>query len=92
MPDQWPEHNRLHEWPYRALGAFLRSHFAEGNLYLLEAEPRNIIMLHPEAHNIVDQGTQEDRDKHPEWNWKAWDAEVELAKEEYDEYVINNNL
>ena len=54
--------------------------------------PRNIIMLHPEAHTIVDQGTQEARDKHPDWNWKGWDIEVEFAKEEYQLYVIDNNL
>lgn len=54
--------------------------------------PRNIIMLHPEAHNIVDQGTQADRDKHPDWNWASWDNEVYLAKYEYNKFTKGENL
>jgi hypothetical protein len=64
----------------------------KGKYTYWKLNPRNIIMLHPEAHHIVDQGTQEDRDGHQDWNWTAWNAEVEFAKEEYQQYVIDNNL
>jgi len=54
--------------------------------------PRNIIMLHPEAHTIVDQGTAGQREKHPDWNWDAWDDLVEKAKKEYKQFVKDHNL
>ncbi len=54
--------------------------------------PRNVMMVHPEVHTIVDQGTKKDRDKHPDWNWALWDAEVEQAKEDYVEFLNDNNL
>jgi hypothetical protein len=54
--------------------------------------PRNIIMLHPEAHALVDQGTEEGRAKHPGWNWDAWDMEVEKAKKEYKQFLKEHNL
>lgn len=57
-----------------------------------ELNPRNIIMLHPEAHEIVDQGTAAQREKHPDWNWDAWDSEVSFAREEYQQFVIDHNL
>lgn len=54
--------------------------------------PRNIRLLHPEAHWVIDQGTQEDKDARPDWNWEAWYKEVEVAKKEYEQYVKENNL
>lgn len=64
----------------------------KGKFLYWKFNPRNIIMLHPAAHQIVDQGTQENRDLYPKWNWEAWDNEVELAKHEYNKYVKENNL
>ena len=72
------------------------SHFAhllpKGTYTYWRLNPRNIIMLHPEAHWIVDQGTQEDRDARPDWDWKAWDEEVFIAREEYIEFCKSENL
>lgn len=54
--------------------------------------PRNIIMLHPEVHHIFDQGTQKEREWHPEWNWAYLDEQEEEAKRDYVKFVKVNNL
>ena len=54
--------------------------------------PRNIRMILPEAHNIIDQGTKADRMNHPDWNWGWWDAEVYKAKKEYVTFCKNHGL
>jgi len=69
------------------------AHILPKSLYTYwKFNPRNIIMLHPDVHQIFDQGTQEDRDKHPDWDWASLDADVEFAKEEYQQFIIDNNL
>ena len=71
-------------------------HFAhilpKGKYTYWKLNPRNILILHPEVHDIFDQGTQDDRDKYPDWNWHWLDVTVEIAKKEYVEFVKANNL
>lgn len=54
--------------------------------------PENILILHPEVHHIFDQGTQEDRDKYPDWDWAFLDAIVIASKRAYIKFVKANNL
>jgi len=54
--------------------------------------PRNIRMIHPEAHHIIDQGTKEDRKNHPDWNWCWWDDQVTMAKIDYKKFIKDNLL
>jgi len=71
-------------------------HFAhilpKGRYTYWKLNPENIVMLHPEVHHIFDQGTQVERDKYPEWNWRYLDVVVEKAKKEYKKFVKANNL
>ena len=54
--------------------------------------PRNIMMVHPEVHRILDQGTLEERKKYPDWNWDLWDRETEKAKDDYRKFIKENLL
>jgi hypothetical protein len=71
-------------------------HFAhilpKGTYTYWKLNPEYILIMHPEAHHIFDQGTQEDRKKYPDWNWEWLDAKVEKAKKEYRKFVKANNL
>ena len=64
----------------------------KGKYTYWKLNPANIVMLHPEAHTIVDQGTQADRDQHPTWKWGGWDKLVEEKKLEYKQFVKDNQL
>ncbi len=71
-------------------------HFAhvlpKGRYTYWKLNPANIIILHPEVHNIFDQGTKGDRSNHPDWDWEYLDGLVEIAKGEYKNFVETNNL
>jgi hypothetical protein len=54
--------------------------------------PANIRVVYPEFHTIVDQGTSEDRKKHPSWRFDLWDAEVLQMKETYKQFKKKNLL
>ena len=54
--------------------------------------PRNVRMINPVAHHILDNGTKEDREKHPDWNWEWWDKEVRKAKRNYRAFCKSENL
>jgi len=77
------------------VGVFV-SHFAHilprSHYSFWKYNKRNILILSPYVHHLFDQGTQEQRDKHPDWNWGALYAEVEQAKDDYAEWVNENNL
>lgn len=64
----------------------------KGKFTYWRLNPRNIVMLHPEAHRIVDQGSLSDRHDHPDWDWAAWEDAVILAKKEYKKFVKEHNL
>ena len=54
--------------------------------------PRNIRVVFPEFHTIVDQGSSNDRAKHPAWRFDLWDAEVIGIKEQYKLFKKQNLL
>ena len=72
------------------------SHFAhilpKGTYTYWKLNPRNVMMVHPEVHHILDQGTVKDRAKDFDWRWKLWDFEVERAEEEYVTFLRENYL
>jgi hypothetical protein len=45
--------------------------------------PHNIVLLFPRAHALIDQGTEAQRQKYPDWNWNYF---YELQKQLKDEY------
>lgn len=50
---------------------------------LWKLNPDNLVLIHPEVHRLFDSGTQEERDSHPLWDWRALDELVEQKKTEY---------
>jgi hypothetical protein len=60
------------------------AHVLSRNLYpLWRLNPHNIVLLLPLVHSLLDQGTQKQRDKYPDWNWNYF---YELQKQLKDEY------
>ena len=64
----------------------------KGKFPLFKLNPENIRIVYPEFHTIVDQGTKDDRLKHPEWDFKAWDDLVYQMKNEYVKFMKDNLL
>jgi hypothetical protein len=62
------------------------------NYPYFKLNPDNIRIVHPNFHKIVDQGTFDDRNIHPEWKWDEWDALVIKMKEEYRKFKLKNLL
>jgi len=62
------------------------------NYPLFKLNPDNIRIVLPEFHSIVDQGTLEDRKRHPDWNFEEWDREVIEMKKQYIEFKKQNLL
>lgn len=54
---------------------------------LWRLNPHNIILVHPLVHKLYDQGTQSQRDKYPNWNWKYLHDLRDQLKSEYSEYL-----
>ncbi len=54
--------------------------------------PRNVMMINPVVHHIIDNGTMADREKHPDWNWEVWDKAVRKAKRDYKAFCKSENL
>jgi len=54
--------------------------------------PRNVRVVSPVFHTLVDQGTSEQRAKHPEWKFFQWYNEVEEMKLEYAQFKKDNLL
>lgn len=59
---------------------------------LFKLNPMNICMVSPDFHRIVDQGTFDERKRHPEWKWDIWDSLVEKMKTEYVQFKKDNLL
>ena len=54
--------------------------------------PKNVRVVFPEFHKIVDQGTMLDRVNHPSWRFELWDREKEQMKIEYNLFKKQNLL
>jgi len=62
------------------------------NFTYFRLNPKNIRVVYPEFHRIVDQGSSVDRVNHPEWRFDLWDQEVEEMKIEYKLFKKQNLL
>ena len=58
----------------------------KGTATFYKLNPDNVLLVHPEFHRIVDQGTFKDRGDHPSWDFKSWDLMVEMKREEYEKF------
>lgn len=64
------------------------AHILSRKMYpLWRLNPHNIVLLAPAVHNLYDQGTQAQRDKHPDWNWEFLYDLKDRLKLEYEVYV-----
>ena len=59
---------------------------------LWKLNPDNVWLIHPTVHRILDQSTQDERDKHTTWGWHLWDREVERLKIEYSAFKLKHLL
>lgn len=64
----------------------------KGKYPLFKLNSENVELVHPHFHQIVDNGTFDDRDKHLTWDFDAWDKKVEEMKVKYemfkDKYLL----
>ena len=64
----------------------------KGRYPLFKLNPENIRIVFPDFHHAVDQGTSEDRKKHPDWRFDLWNQDVQTMKEKYQEFKNENLL
>lgn len=64
----------------------------KGRYTYFKLNPANIRIVHPDFHTIVDQGSSDDRTKHPDWDFDKWDGEKEAMKVEYQKFKNENQL
>jgi hypothetical protein len=62
------------------------------NYPYFKLNPANIRVVYPDFHTIVDQGTSDDRKKHPTWAFDQWDFELEQMKKQYKLFKKENLL
>lgn len=64
----------------------------KGKYTYFKLNPKNIAVVFPDFHHIVDQGTSLDRANHPTWRFAEWDARREELKIEYELFKKQNLL
>lgn len=64
----------------------------KGSYPLWKLNPANIMIINPNVHRILDQGTLDEREKYPDYDWDLWDRAKEKAKIDYQIFVKENNL
>jgi hypothetical protein len=64
----------------------------KGKYPLWKYNPDNIVLGHPNFHLAADNFTEEERIKHPNWNFNLWFDLVEQKKEEYKKFLLDNML
>lgn len=64
----------------------------KGKYTYFKLNPKNVRVVHPDFHRIIDQGTSLDRINHPDWKFSAWDNEVEDMKIQYQLFKKQNLL
>ena len=62
------------------------------NYTYFKLNPKNIRIVFPEFHRIIDQGTALEKANHPNWKFADWDNEVEAMKITYQEFKKTNLL
>lgn len=64
----------------------------KGKYTYWKLNPNNIAIALPDFHKIIDQGSMDDRKKHPTWAFDRYDALVLYMKEEYNRFKFENHL
>jgi hypothetical protein len=64
----------------------------KGQYTYFKLNPKNVKVIFPDFHKIVDQGTSLDRVNHPSWKFEAWDQRKEELKIEYQLFKKQNLL
>jgi hypothetical protein len=64
----------------------------KGKYTYFKLNPKNVKVVSPFFHKIIDQGTSLDRTNHPGWKFGEWDNEVERMKIQYVEFKKQNLL
>jgi hypothetical protein len=64
----------------------------KGRYTYWKLNPKNVVVVHPDFHAIVDQGTSLDRINHPLWKFDLWDKRKLEMKIEYDVFKKQNLL
>ena len=64
----------------------------KGKYTYFRLNPKNIRVVSPIFHRVIDQGTYLDRINHPSWNFSLWDQEVEEMKVQYQLFKKQNLL
>lgn len=62
------------------------------NYPYFKLNPKNIEVVSPPFHAIVDQGTGTDKENHPDWKWSLWNEKKEQLKNEYLVFKRQNLL
>lgn len=62
----------------------------KGKFPLFKLNSENVRLGFPAFHTIIDQGTEADRAKHPEWDFRHWDELHQEMKEEYIAFKKEN--
>ena len=62
------------------------------NYTYFKLNPKNIRVVLPEFHRIIDQGTALEKANHPNWKFDKWNNEVEEMKITYQEFKKSNLL
>ena len=97
----WDERKHICEFTGENLDQFYETPFwyscfahilPKGRFPLFKLNAKNIRLVYPEFHTIIDQGTKADRLKHPEWDFKFWDELVYQMKNEYLKFQKENHL
>jgi len=64
----------------------------KGRYPWFKLNPRNVRVVLPVFHTLVDQGTSEERAKYPEWKFFQWYNDIEEMKIEYAQFKKDNLL
>ena len=64
----------------------------KGKYPYFKLNPKNVKVVHPEFHRIVDRGTSLDRVNHSNWKFNLWDNEVDKMKVFYQLFQKQNLL
>lgn len=69
------------------------AHIIPKGLYpMFKLNPDNILLISPEAHQLVDNFTEDLREKHKHINFDLWFSLVEKKKEEYKRFLKENQI
>jgi len=65
---------------------------AKGRYPWFKLNPKNVRVVSPAFHTLVDQGTSEQRARYPDWKFSQWYNDVEAMKIAYGQFKKDNLL